>query len=370
MGGGHVVPTGGKQYEGRMTGFVIMTCVVAGTGGLIFGYDIGISGGVTSSDDFLGKFFPSVLHAEKAVMKESQYCKFDSELLTLFTSSLYVAALIASFCASSVTKILGRRMSMLVGGVTFMAGALFNGFAQSVWMLIVGRLLLGVGIGFGNQSVPVYLSEMAPAKYRGALNIGFQLFCTLGIFAANMINYVALPQGESGWRFSLGFAGVPGAIIALGALVLPDTPNYLISKGETDRAKAMLKKIRGIERVDEEYNDLVEAYETSKQVTHPWNNIMERHNRPQLTFAVLIPFFQQLTGINVIMFYAPVIFKTLGFGSNASLMSSVITGVVNVLATCVSIVCVDRLGRRKLFLIGGIQMLITQVCIYILLVRI
>lgn len=152
MAGGVVVNGGGRRrYEGRVTGFVIVTCLVAATGGLIFGYDIGISGGVTSMDIFLERFFPAVYEAQKKATGENQYCKFNNEMLTLFTSSLYLAALIASFFASKVTKAFGRKMSMLLGGIVFLGGALLNGFAENVEMLICGRILLGIGIGFTNQ---------------------------------------------------------------------------------------------------------------------------------------------------------------------------------------------------------------------------
>ncbi|XP_021735450.1 sugar transport protein 10-like [Chenopodium quinoa] len=369
MAGGVIVTggRGGKQYEGRVTGFVIVTCLVAATGGLIFGYDIGISGGVTSMDIFLHKFFPTVYAAEKKASGQNQYCKFNNELLTLFTSSLYLAALIASFFASKVTKAFGRKISMLFGGLVFLAGALLNAFAVNVEMLIVGRILLGIGIGFSNQSIPIYLSEMAPPQIRGALNIGFQLAITIGILAANLINYFAQKMGEKGWRIALGLAGVPALVITAGALILPDTPNSLIDRGHQDKARDLLKRIRGTENVKEEFDDILEAYELSKQVKEPWSNIMQRHNRPQLTFAIIIPFFQQITGINVIMFYAPILFRTIGFGDEASLMSALITGVVNVVATIVSIVCVDRFGRRALFIQGGLQMIITQVIIGVVL---
>lgn len=211
------------------------------------------------------------------------------------------------------------------------------------------------------QSVPVYLSEMAPAKLRGALNIGFQMAITIGILAAQLVNYgTAKIKGGYGWRVSLALAAVPAIIMTVGSLFLPDTPNSLIERGHREKAKAMLQKIRGTEKVDEEFQDLIDASEASKLVQHPWKNITQPRYRPQFVIALLIPFFQQLTGINVIMFYAPVLFKTLGFGDDASLMSAVISGVVNVIATIVSIISVDRFGRRALFLQGGIQMLIVK----------
>ncbi|KAG1342181.1 Sugar transport protein MST3 [Cocos nucifera] len=347
-----------------MTLFVFLACLVASSGGLIFGYDIGISGGVTSMESFLAKFFPSVLEKEKEDVSTNQYCKFDSQLLTAFTSSLYLAALIASFFASTVTRVFGRKWSMFGGGITFLAGSAINGAAKNVFMLILGRILLGIGVGFANQSVPLYLSEMAPAKLRGMLNIGFQLMITIGILAANLINYgTSQIRGGWGWRVGLALAAVPAAIITIGSLVLPDTPNSLVERGHSDHAKVMLKRIRGTDDIQSEYEDIVAASEAAKTVQHPWSNIMKRRYRPHLTMAVLIPLFQQLTGINVIMFYAPVLFKTIGFGSDASLMSSVISGLVNMVATFVSVATVDKFGRRVLFLEGGSQMLISQIIV-------
>ncbi|KAJ1436341.1 Sugar/inositol transporter [Sesbania bispinosa] len=332
-------------------------------GGLLFGYDLGITGGVTSMEPFLVKFFPSVYKQMKDESShESQYCKFDNELLTLFTSSLYLAALVASFFASTTTRMLGRKTSMFLGGLFFLVGALLNGFAVNVEMLIIGRLLLGFGVGYCNQSVPVYLSEMAPAKIRGALNMGFQMMITIGILAANLINY-GTSKLENGWRISLGLGAVPAVMLCVGSLFLGDTPNSLIERGQREAAKKMLQKIRGVENVDEEFQDLIDACEASKKVEHPWKNITSPKYKPQITFCSLIPFFQQLTGINVIMFYAPVLFKTLGFGDEASLISAVISGGVNVVATLVSIFSVDKFGRRILFLEGGVQMFLSQMAV-------
>ncbi|XP_039835122.1 sugar transport protein MST6-like isoform X2 [Panicum virgatum] len=333
MAGGAAVAPGGRRqdYPGGLTPFVFMACLVAATGGLIFGYDIGISGGVTSMDPFLVRFFPSVyLKQAAAADGGSQYCKFDSQLLTLFTSSLYVAALIASLLAASVTR----------------------------------RVLLGVGVGFANQSVPVYLSEMAPARMRGMLNNGFQLMITLGILLANLINYGAdRIAGGWGWRLSLALAAVPAAVITVGSVFLPDTPNSLLERGRPEEARRMLRRVRGTDDVSAEFDDLVAAGEASRAVSRPWRDILRRKHRPQLVMAVAIPLFQQLTGINVIMFYAPVLFKTLGFGGSASLMSAVITGLVNLASTFVSVFTVDRVGRRALLLEGGAQMLAGQLAV-------
>ncbi|PRQ28897.1 putative major facilitator, sugar transporter, major facilitator superfamily [Rosa chinensis] len=353
-----------KEYAGELTRYVMVTCIIAAMGGLIFGYDIGISGGVTSMDSFLNKFFPSVYRKKELDKSTNQYCQYDSQTLTMFTSSLYLAALMASIVAATVTRKFGRKLSMFFGGVLFCSGAIINGAASAVWMLILGRIFLGFGIGFSNQSVPLYLSEMAPSKFRGALNIGFQLSITLGILAANLLNYFfAKIKGGWGWRLSLGGAMVPALIITVGSLILPDTPNSMIERGQHEEAETQLRRIRGVDDVSEEFNDLVIASDESKKIEDPWRNLLQRKYRPQLCMAILIPFFQQLTGINVIMFYAPVLFNTIGFGSDASLISAVITGLVNVAATIVSMYGVDKWGRRKLFLEGGTQMLICQIVV-------
>ncbi|XP_052168440.1 sugar transport protein MST6-like [Oryza glaberrima] len=370
-GGGAMVAASGAgrpEYPGGLTMFVSMACLVAATGGLIFGYDIGVSGGVTSMDPFLSRFFPSVYRAQSAAAAAAggnQYCRFDSQLLTMFTSSLYLAALASSLGAATVTRVAGRKWSMFAGGLVFLAGCALNGAAANVAMLIVGRVLLGVGIGFANQSVPVYLSEMAPARMRGMLNNGFQMMITTGVLAANLINYgTARIAGGWGWRLSLALAAVPAAVMTAGALFLPETPNSLLERGRRGEARRMLQRVRG-EGVDveDEYNDLVAAGEASHAVASPWRDILRRRNRPPLVMAVAIPLFQQLTGINVIMFYAPVLFRTLGFGGGASLMSAVITGGVNMAATLVSVLAVDRVGRRALFLEGGAQMVASQAAV-------
>ncbi|MBA0565643.1 hypothetical protein Golob_010508, partial [Gossypium lobatum] len=155
MAGGGVIGVGGgdgrKPYPGNLTPYVTVTCIVAAMGGLIFGYDIGISGGVTTMTPFLQKFFRKVWEKKEADKSTNQYCQYDSQTLTMFTSSLYLAALLSSLVASTVTRRLGRKLSMLFGGLLFFAGALINGFAKAVWMLIVGRMLLGFGVGFANQ---------------------------------------------------------------------------------------------------------------------------------------------------------------------------------------------------------------------------
>ncbi|KAI3420619.1 MFS domain-containing protein, partial [Psidium guajava] len=366
MAGGEAMEYGETcRYNGRITPTVVFACAVAATGGIIFGYDIGISGGVTSMEPFLKKFFPEMYHKMEEDTEISNYCKFDSQLLTLFTSSLHIAGLVASFFASSVTRYLGRRPSILAGGATFLAGSALGGAASNVAMLIFGRVLLGIGVGFANQSVPLYISEIAPPRHRGFFNNGFELCLGIGVLFANLLNYgTEKIEAGWGWRISLAMAAAPASILTLGAILLPETPNSLIQRSsDIGKAKSVLRRIRGTDDVQAELDDLVKASSISKTVHHPFRTIIQRKYRPQLVMSIAIPFFQQVTGINVISFYAPVLFRTIGLGESASLLSAVMTGVVGAVSIFICMLLVDKLGQRKLFMIGGVQMLAAQVMV-------
>ncbi|GKV03002.1 hypothetical protein SLEP1_g15369 [Rubroshorea leprosula] len=152
MSAGRIVPFGnGPEYSGKLTLYVLVTCMVAAMGGLLFGYDIASTGGVTSMPSFLRKFFPSVYAGQQRNKSTNQFCQSDRETVTQFSLSLYLAAILASLVASIVTRRYGRKLSMLFSGLLFFAGALINGFATALWMVIVGRILLGFGVGFANQ---------------------------------------------------------------------------------------------------------------------------------------------------------------------------------------------------------------------------
>ncbi|KAF6135105.1 hypothetical protein GIB67_040416 [Kingdonia uniflora] len=352
----------GADFEAKTTVYVVICGLIAAFGGLMFGYDIGISGGVSAMDDFLEKFFHAV-YIKKKSAQENNYCKYDNQFLQLFTSSLYLAALVASFFASTACTKFGRKPTMQIASIFFLAGTVLDAAAPNIALLIIGRILLGVGIGFANQAVPLFLSEIAHAKIRGALNILFQLFVTIGILIANVINYFAAKIHPWGWRLSLGLAGIPAIILCVGSLAITETPTSLIEREKYQEGKDTLKKIRGTDNVDAEYESIVRASEMARAVKNPLRKLMKPASRPPLVIAILLQVFQQFTGINAIMFYAPVLFQTVGFKNDASLLSSVIMGLVNVFSTFVSIYLVDKAGRRKLLLQSCVQMLITQVII-------
>ncbi|XAR67037.1 hypothetical protein NMG60_11013450 [Bertholletia excelsa] len=345
-------------YEYRITPYFVFACIVAASGGSLFGYDLGISGGVTSMDDFLELFFPEVYKRKHEHLTETDYCKYDNQILTLFTSSMYLAALVSTFGASYVTKNRGRRSSILVAAISFFIGGILNALAKNVATLIIGRIFLGFGVGFGNQVVPLYLSEVAPAKVRGAVNQLFQLTTCIGILVANLVNYGTAKLHPWGWRLSLGLAVVPAIFMFVGGLFLPETPNSLVELGRLEEARRVLEKVRGTVNVDVEFADLVEASNAAQTIKNPFKNLLKRRNRPQLVIGALgIPACQQLSGNNTILFYAPVLFQSLGFSINASLYSSTITNAALIVATLISMALVDKFGRRAFFLEASVEMI-------------
>ncbi|KAL2317705.1 hypothetical protein Fmac_031581 [Flemingia macrophylla] len=363
--GGFAVNVDASSTKANITLSVLITCIVAASSGLIFGYDIGITGGVTTMKPFLEKFFPSVLR-RSATAETNVYCVYDNQLLTLFTSSLHLAGLVSSLVAGRVTTALGRRNTIIFGGCIFFAGAAINGGAENIPMLILGRIFLGLGVGFTNQAAPVYLSEIAPPRWRGALNTGFQLFIGIGVVAANCVNY-GTARVVWGWRLSLGLGTVPAIVMTMGAVLIPDTPSSLVERGLIEEARNALRKVRG-PTVDVE-TELEQVIESSRAVNmaDKVTTIFAKEYRPQLVMAFAIPLCQQLTGINIIAFYAPNLFQSVGFRHDKALLSAVILGLVNLASILFSTAVVDRFGRRFLFILGGVQMLLCMFAVSVVL---
>lgn len=212
------------------------------------------------------------------------------------------------------------------------------------------------------KAAPLYLSEIAPPKWRGAFSAGFQFFLGVGVVAAGCINY-ATAKHTWGWRLSLGLAVVPAALMTIGAFLISDTPSSLVQRGKIEQAKKALRKVRGSDiDIQPELEELIRMSEIAKSVVEePFKTIFERQYRPHLVMAFAIPFFQQLTGINIVAFYSPNLFQSVGLGHDAALLSAVILGVVNLTSILVSAAFVDRFGRRFLFITGGIAMFVCQV---------
>jgi MFS family permease len=217
------------------------------------------------------------------------------------------------------------------------------------------------------QAAPLFLAEMSPPRWRGSLTAGYQFFLALGVLIANLINY-GTARVSWGWRVSLGLAGAPAALICVGALFLTDTPSSLVVRGRADRARAALVRVRGPGAdVDAELKEISRAVEAARQSEDgAFRRIATRREyRPYLVFAVAVPLFAELTGVIVLSFFSPLVFRTIGFGSNAALVGAVLIGAMNLGALILSTPVIDRYGRKVLFMVGGVLMTICQVRCFI-----
>ncbi len=243
MAGGAMAPTGPmKVYNGVVTTYVITACIVAASGGALFGYDNGITGGVVSMPGFLQRFFPGVTQGDSDVSQSTDhptnpFCQYNDQGLAWFTSSLFIAGAIAALPGAYLTRLKGRKFSMLMAGLLFDVGVIFLAAAYHISMLIIGRVLLGFAVALASVAVTLYNSEMAPAQIRGRLNQIFQIVLTLGVFVAQAINIGTAHIYPWGWRVSLALAGMPAIVLTFGGIFLPDTPNSLIERGYKEQGR-------------------------------------------------------------------------------------------------------------------------------------
>ncbi|PSC76169.1 H(+) hexose cotransporter 2 [Micractinium conductrix] len=352
-----------QHYQGKMTIYVLVVALVSATGGLLFGYDISIIGGVEAMASFQQQFFPEIYARSISGAPEvDPYCKFHDTRLQLFSAIMFLSGAVVAVPAGAAARMFGRKVSMLSSGSLFLVGAGLQAGAHSLTQLVIGRCVLGFGVGTAACVVPVYISEVAPYASRGGLAYLFQMATTVGILSAQLVNYGTQYIPVWGWRLSLGLAAMPACILCLGGLALPESPSYLIEKGRWAEGKAVLQMLRGTDEVDAEYADIMDAAQTAAKVStmQSWRNLVARQNLPMTLMATSLAALQQLTGINAIIFYAPIMFSSLA-NSTAALLNAVVIGGVNVAATFVGLVLVDSVGRRPLLLEGGVQMTVSQI---------
>ncbi|MCO5611118.1 hypothetical protein L7F22_065368 [Adiantum nelumboides] len=342
----------------KLTVWVVLCSVLGGGAGLMYGYDLVVAGGVSLMHGFLATFFPSVLLAsERGAMEISNYCKYNNQLLQLYSSCPSLAALAASFLAGRITRTRGHVATLAWSAALFWANTALAAAAQNLPMLFLARILLGVGIGFSSQAIAPYVSEIAPAKFRGALNFIFSINVAAGLFLGNLVVYWTAHYEPWGWRLALGLAGVPSMVLTIASFVLLNSPTYLIQQGKQAMARQNLAKLRGSDDVDDEFGQLVEATEQAEKRVNA--SLFQRRYAPQVVMAVALPLFQQVSGNDAIMFYDPFLFKAAGLGSNASFYSGVFTGLVALVGTLASTFIVDRAGRRTILTVASLIMFLS-----------
>jgi sugar porter (SP) family MFS transporter len=276
-------------------------------------------------------------------------------MVQVVTSWVTLGALVGSLIAGELGDRLGRKRSILVAGALFTFGAAIQWAAPTALILVAGRFIIGAGVGIAAVSAPLYASELAPAQLRGRFVSAYQLAITSGIFLAYLIN--AQLSASADWRLMLGLAAVPGVALLLIGLMAPESPRWLMSRRRrADAAKEAAKVQPGVD-VDAQLALIQRALDEDTQ-TASWAEIFSAKWRRPLLIAVGLAVFQQITGINAIIYYANQIFASAGFSTEASRATVTLwaIGGVNVLSTFIAIAFIDRVGRRLLLLVGLIGM--------------
>lgn len=325
-----------SEHSGQAVFYIAVVAGLAAVGGLLFGYDTGVISG-------------ALLYIEKDF-------RLSDAMQGLVVSAVTLGALVGALAGGTLADRIGRRSTNIGAGLLFILASLICAFAPGVPILIGGRLVVGLAIGLTSVAAPMYIAEVAPARIRGSMVTLFQLAITIGIVVAYGVDEGFSASGS--WRWMLGLAVIPGALLAFGLIPMPSSPRWLMRQGREDEARAVLEKIRAGAEVEPEIDEIRADVEAEGSGT--WRDLGARSLRPALSVGVGLAVFQQVTGINAVLYYAPKIFQSAGFSSDfVALAATIGIGVVNVLATFIAIWLVDRAGRRPLLIVGTAGMTLT-----------
>lgn len=310
---------------------ILMWSITAALAGFLFGFDVVVISGADqklqalwqSSDSFHGS--------------------------VVMGMALWGTVLGAIFGGVPTNKF-GRKNTLLVIGVLFAVSAIGSAFANDPYFFAVARFIGGVGVGASTIAAPAYISEIAPAKDRGRLVAMYQFNIVFGIMIAFLSNYLLSGIGENAWRWMLGVEAIPAVLYILFALKLPKSPKWLLSQSREAEAREVLKLIDEDTDIDAE---ITEFYSHSEKSDKSETIFIKKYRFP-LILAFLIAFFNQLSGINAVLFYAPRIFESAGLGESSALLNSIGIGVANLLFTLLGVFLIDRLGRKTLMYIGSV----------------
>jgi SP family xylose:H+ symportor-like MFS transporter len=337
---------------------------VATLGGLLFGYDTAVISGAVSSID--ANFIDPQHLSETA----------RSSLSGWTISSALLGCIIGALSAGWVSNAIGRKGGMLVAGALFLASAAGSAYPefglgpiggmgpQALVPFILYRIVCGVGVGIASMLSPLYIAEIAPSEIRGRLVSFNQLSIVLGILLVYFVNWAIASQGDetwirtTGWRLMLLSEAIPAVLFLVLLTLVPDTPRWLVMKGQSDKALAVLNRLVGESEarttLAEIKNSLVLPEKSTGTSLFAFGSLV-------IVAGIMLSVFQQLVGINAVLYYAPLMFKNLGASTDSALLQTVIVGVANVVFTVIAILTVDRLGRKPLLIIGGFVMGIAMV---------
>jgi sugar porter (SP) family MFS transporter len=326
--------TGGANF------YVYRICLVATLGGLLFGYDTAVISG-----------------ANNALQAHFALTDFD---LGWVVGSALLGCCVGVLIAGKLTDLIGRRAVLALSAVLFLVSALVCAITSTPSELVCARILGGVGVGMASLLSPLYIAELSPTKIRGALVSLNQIAILVGMVLSYFANAWIARQGnagwliETGWRYMLGAMAIPAAIFLLLTLGIPESPRWLLKRERIDDARAVLKRINGDDAMVE-----AEMSEIRAAIAHEQGKLSELfrpNTRGTVFMAMVLALFQAITGINIVMYYAPTIFTAAGMGTVAALSTTVIIPVVMIAFTIGSMFLVDRAGRKPIMLFASAGM--------------
>ncbi|KAJ3340414.1 hypothetical protein HDU93_007021 [Gonapodya sp. JEL0774] len=342
-----------------MQGYALFIALTAAIGGLLFGYEVGIINQVLLMDSFRLYFGLSSRQGDTLV-NTPESPDLEGNIVSLFLAGCIPGAFLVSYSS----ELLGRRMSVALGTVWFLIGAILQCAATSIGLLYAGRIVGGLGVGLLSGTVPLYISECAPTSIRGRIGTMQQLMITIGIMVANIMNAILTSvisnDKDSLWRVAFGIQLIP-AIILLGCFfILPESPRFLMSKGKIDQAITIIARVNGepkeSELVQQVVTEIQESIAIEKRLPQAsWLDMIKMPIRPRSVAAFGVFFFQQWSGINAVMYYSSSLFLGMGLSKDiATKVATTVQSVINVLSTFPAVYLIEKIGRRRLLFIGAV----------------
>lgn len=291
-----------------------------------------------------------------AVGGVSNYFNMTDWELGFSVGCVIFGAMVGNISAGPLSDRFGRKKTLLLTAILFTVSALWSALATSYVEFIIARMIGGVGIGAAILIAPIYIAELAPPKVRGSLVSLNQLNIVLGISIAYFSNYFLKDINEESWRWMLGVETIPAIIYFIALLAVPESPRWLIQKHNLIKAaESILKKI-GSQKYALDTIEEIERGVAKRVKKGTFKNLFSKRLRNIMIIALGVAFFQQITGINAIFYYAPTIFEQAGGSTDASFLQAIVVGLTNLVFTLVAIQLIDRLGRKPLLLIGTASM--------------
>ena len=331
------------QVSAKASSLVIRSAIVAAVGGLIFGFDTAVISGANAA---LKKQF----HLDDGGLGAT---------VAIATVGTIIGALIGGRSADRF----GRRKLLFFIGILYVLGALGTALAPSHLVLMIFRFIGGIGVGLSSVCAPIYTAEIAPARVRGRLVGLVQFNIVLGILVAYLSNYIIdliVHDQEIAWRWMLGVMVVPSVLFLVFLMTVPETPRWLMAKGHEEKAIAISRRLcNTVEESDEQIQEIRDQLASAgSQAT--LSQFFTRRYFKVIALAFFIAMFNQLSGINAILYYAPEVMKQAGADDNAALLMSVAVGLMNLIATMAALTVIDRIGRRSLMIVGSIGYLVSM----------